>query len=101
MNQLANSTKVSFSRKRSKSFEPYFEEMNHDDDKIVYCKDVKGLMNEIKPNVYKDEEWRLFIDSSNRSLKAVLLHNSNHYVSVPVAHSTTMKKTYDNLKIIL
>ena len=101
MNQLTNSTKVSFYRKRSKSFEPYFEEMNHDGDKIVYCKDVKGLMNEIKPNVYKDEEWRLFIDSSNRSLKAVLLHNSNHYASVPIVHSTTMKETYDNLKIIL
>ena len=56
MNQLANTTKVSFYRKRSKSYEPYFEEMNHDSDKIVYCKDVKGLMNEIKPNVYKDED---------------------------------------------
>ena len=51
--------------------------------------------------MYKDEEWRLFIDSSNRSLKAVLLHNSNHYASVPIAHSTTMKETYDNLKIII
>ncbi|EFN69642.1 hypothetical protein EAG_00493, partial [Camponotus floridanus] len=101
MNQLAKGTKVSFYRTRSKSFEPYFEEINHEDDKMVYCKDVKGLMDEIKPNVYKDEEWRLFIDSSNRSLKAVLLHNTNYYASVPIAHSTTMKEAYDNLKIIL
>ena len=33
------------------------------------------------------DEWRLFIDSSKASLKAVLLHNVNQNPSVPVAHA--------------
>jgi hypothetical protein len=46
---------------------------------------------------YRTDEWRLFIDSSNRSLKAVLLHNGNSFASVPVAHSVHLKETYENL----
>lgn len=34
------------------------------------------------------EEWRLFIDSFNISLKAALLHNANERPSVPPAHAT-------------
>jgi len=41
----------------------------------VYCSDIKGLINELKKNCYKAEDWRLFIGSSKRSIKAVLLHN--------------------------
>ncbi|GFW76425.1 uncharacterized protein TNCV_1582041 [Trichonephila clavipes] len=47
------------------------------------------------------EEWRLFIDSSKRSLKAVLLHNGNRYASVPVGHSVHLKECYENLEFIL
>ncbi|GBN63233.1 hypothetical protein AVEN_79661-1 [Araneus ventricosus] len=36
---------------------------------------------------HKDEERRLFIDSSKRSLKAVLLYNGKKYASVPVGHT--------------
>jgi hypothetical protein len=46
-------------------------------------------------------QWRLFIDSSSRSLKAVLLHNGNLYPSIPVAHSVQMKEDYDNVKHLL
>ena len=46
---------------------------------FVYCTNVNGPINELKPGVYKDGEWRLFIDSSKKSLKAVLLHNTNEY----------------------
>ncbi|KDR19280.1 hypothetical protein L798_06074 [Zootermopsis nevadensis] len=35
---------------------------------------------------YDQKEWRLFIDSSKLSLKAVMLHNGNVKASVPVAH---------------
>ena len=49
-------------------------------------------MNELKPGVYKDGGWRLFIDSSKRSLKAVLLHNTNEYESIPIAHSTKLNE---------
>ncbi|GFW48123.1 uncharacterized protein TNCV_3076631 [Trichonephila clavipes] len=51
--------------------------------------------------VYEPEEWRLFIDSSKRCLKAVLLHNGNRYASVPVGHSVHLKECYENLEFIL
>ena len=50
---------------------------------------------------YKTSDWRLFIDLSKVSLKAVLLHNGNKYPSVPVAHATEMKESYDNMKSLL
>jgi hypothetical protein len=50
---------------------------------------------------HKIEEWRLFIDSSKRSLKAVLLHNGNIYSSIPVGCSTQLKETYDNMAKLL
>ena len=46
-------------------------------------------------------EWHLFIDSSKYSLKAVLLHNGNLKPSMRVAHSVTMKETYENMRILL
>ena len=45
--------------------------------------------------------WRLFIDSSKRIIKAVLLHNGNKYASIPVGHSVHLKETYGNLALIL
>jgi hypothetical protein len=33
---------------------------------------------------HNTSEWRLFIDPSKVSLKAVLLHNGNKYLSVPI-----------------
>lgn len=50
---------------------------------------------------YKSEEWRLFIDGSNASLKAVLLHNGNEKPSVPVAHAVDMKESYESMSLIL
>ena len=46
-------------------------------------------------------EWRLFIDSSSRSLKAVLLHNWNPYPSLLVAHSVHLKEDYTSVKMLL
>lgn len=100
-NLLEKGTKVTYYRNRNESFKQYFEEKVHDEEKLVYCKNVEGLMEELKPNVYKTDAWRLFIDSSKISLKAVLLHNTNHYASVPIAHSTTMKEAYSSLKTLL
>ena len=45
--------------------------------------------------------WRLFIDSSKRSLKFVLLHNTNEYTSIPIGHSTTLKEKYEPVKQVL
>ena len=46
-------------------------------------------------------DWRLFIDSSKLSLKAVLLYNGNTLPSIPVGHSVHNKETYENMKILM
>jgi len=50
---------------------------------------------------YNAAEWRMFVDSSKRSLKAVLLYNGNTAASLPIAHSVTPKETYETLKTLL
>ena len=95
-NMLAPGTSFSWYRHREKDFLPFFAE----DEDLVFCKDIPGLtkMYDIE---YDPNEWRLFIDSSKRSLKAVLLHNGNTYASVPVAHSVPLKECYENLEKLL
>jgi len=58
-------------------------------------------MDKLKPKIYRAAEWRLFIDSSKRSLKAVLLHNTNKYAPIPIAHSTVLKEEYRNIEMVL
>jgi hypothetical protein len=67
---------------------------------LVFCYGVDGPMNALGIN-HDQEEWRLFIDSSQPSLKAVLLHNGNQHPSIPVGHAVYMKETYENLKKLL
>ena len=50
---------------------------------------------------YDPTEWKLFVDSSKLSLKAVLLHNGNCFPSVPIGHAVHMKETYLNMKVLL
>ena len=50
---------------------------------------------------YRAPEWRLFIDSSKRSLKYVLLHNGNRYAPLPIGHSTKLMEAYSNIKTVL
>ena len=50
---------------------------------------------------YVPKDWGLFVDSSRRSLKRMLLHNGNQCASVPLAHSITMKKKYEEIKVVL
>lgn len=67
---------------------------------MVYCHDINGLFRELRQE-HIPSDWRLFIDSSQRSLKAVLLHNGNSKPSIPIAHSVHLKETYDNMKLLL
>ena len=95
-NLLHEKTKVCYYRSRQEEFEEFYATENS----LVYCKDVPSVMNALG-HKHITEEWRLFIDSSKLSLKAVLLHNGNEYPSVPLAYSTSMKETYENMKIML
>ena len=81
---------------QGKNFIPFFSQ----EGELVYCNDVLGLVKSFNI-AYKADEWRLFIDSSKRSLKAVLLHNGNKYASLPVAHSVHLKECYENLDLVL
>jgi len=50
---------------------------------------------------HSPEQWRLFIDASKTSLKAVLLHNGNKLPSIPVAYVSSTKETYTTMNNIL
>ena len=67
---------------------------------LVYCVDIQGLIEKLG-TVYNPSDWCLFIDASKSSLKAVLLHNTNQFASIPLAHSTFMKESYENMKLLL
>ena len=89
-NFLQQGTKITFYKTRDDEFLRFFEELPD----FVFCIDIPGLLLKVSVNEYKPEEWRLFIDISKRSLKCVLLHNSNIYAPMPIGHSTTLKEKY-------
>ena len=94
---LKASTSVSFYRNREEKLRKYFQS----DGQFVYCTDVEGLLLAMGLSAYRSNDWRLFIDSSKRILKCVLLHNSNQYGSIPIGHSVTLKENYENIKVVL
>lgn len=96
-NFLLPGTKITAYRKRDEMFKQFFLK----EDTLVYCNDIKGLVNCYKPDMYKPEDWRLFIDSSKESLKAVLLHNGNDFAAIPIAHTTVMKESYESFQFLL
>lgn len=95
-NMLKAETKVTYYRDRNKPLMKFFKKENS----IVYCQDIDGLMESFG-FVHNPEEWRLFIDGSTESLKAVLLCNGNEKPSIPLAHSVDLRESHDNLKAIL
>lgn len=94
---LQHGTKVTFYRNREKDLLQYFKVESD----FVYCHDVSGLLNAMGLTTYNPIEWRLFIDSSKRSLKCVLLHNGNVYGSIPIGHSVHLKEEYGNIKKVI
>ena len=54
----------------------------------------------MSPSEYNPDELRLFIDSSKRSLKCVLLHNGNTFACVPIGHSVVLKEHYPIVKMV-
>ena len=93
-NFLQAKTNVTFYRNREGNFLPYFKQY----EEIVVCNDVDVELGIV---YYEANSWRLFIDSSQRSLKCVLLHNTNEYASIPISHSTTLKEKYEPVKQVV
>ncbi|UYV61959.1 hypothetical protein LAZ67_1007169 [Cordylochernes scorpioides] len=95
-NLLHKGTKICLLRKGQDEFQDFFSQEND----LVYCNDVVNLMEALGHD-HDTEQWRLFVDSSKISLKAVLLHNGNKFLSVPLAHASNMKETYEHMKLLL
>ena len=93
---LSKTTTFAWYRHRDAKFRKYFLA----EEELVYCCNIVGLINEMGIE-YDPTEWRLFIDSSMRSLKVVLLHNGNQLGSIPIGYSIAMNETYANMKIVL
>ena len=58
----------------------------------LFCRDIERLLLKMGIRQYKPQDWRLFIDCSERSLKCVLLHNGNNYAPIPIGYSTKLKE---------
>ena len=96
-NFLQAKTNVPFYRNREDNFLPYFKQYKE----IADCNNLELFLMELDIAHYEANSWRLFIDSSKRSLKCVLLHNTNEYASIPIDHSTTLKEKYEPVKQVL
>ena len=94
---LQPNAKITFYRNRETGILPFFSQ----DNDLVYCNNIIGLLLKMKIPNYRPEDWRLFIDSSKRSVKCVLLHSGNRFASIPITHSTKLKEEYDNIKMVL
>jgi hypothetical protein len=47
------------------------------------------------------DDWRLFIDASANTLKAVLLNNNGEYPSVPVFFSEDLREKYEVISLVI
>jgi hypothetical protein len=69
-NLLEKNIRISSFRRHHQQLMPFLRKK----DDLAFCYDVDGLMNALRIK-HDPQEWRLFIDSSKLSLKAVLLRN--------------------------
>lgn len=95
---LSPGVKVTGFRKRQEELQNFFHVT--EDKKSAFCNNIELLMRHMGIN-YDANEWRLFIDSSSNSLKAVLLHTTNKKPIIPIAYSTDTHETYARMKDII
>jgi hypothetical protein len=91
-NLLRQKSKMCFYRGRHEKFKDFFTQ----EDFVAFCNDVCSYM-EVLGQENNPNQWRLFSGSSNVSLKVVLLHNTNRFLSVPVAHAANRKESYGSM----
>ena len=75
----------------------YFTKENN----FVFSNNVTTLLVAMGLLQHKPDEWRLFIDSSKKSFKCVLLNNGDKFACVPVGHLVVLKEHNHNIKIVL
>lgn len=69
-------------------------------DGICCCPDIPRLFSVLN-QPFTQHEWRLFIDGSKTSIKAVLLHIGNQKPSVPVAFAIGLKEGFESMRKII
>ena len=94
-NLLAPGTKMTVYHQQSELFSNSFSK----DGELFYSNNISELIHTLIGN-YDSNDWRLFIDTSKKSIKAVLLYIRNILPSVHIAYSTT-KETFQNLQFML
>ena len=94
---LDSGTKISFYCDRDDLLIRFFTMK----DDFIYCNNIQSLLSEMGLPEYNQDELRLFINSSKRSLNCVLLHNGNKFACVPIGHFVIVKEHYLNVKMIL
>ena len=107
-NMVERDVKASYCRKRNRDLSSsYCRKRNRDlssalkvEGLLCYCNDIEELFRTLGA-VHIANEWRIFIDSSKRSLKAVLLHIRNNKTSIAIAHSAQLKESYDSFECLL
>ena len=67
---------------------------------MCYCSNIDGLFEALESE-HHSNEWRLFIDSSKASLKAVLLNNGNENPSILLIHAAALNETHKTIELIL
>lgn len=72
-----------------------------EDNKLIFCSEIRHILKETGVWEYNQSEWSLFIDSSKIRLKCVLLNNGNYYDSILIGRSTKMKKEYQIIHLVL
>ncbi|GBM36704.1 hypothetical protein AVEN_221969-1 [Araneus ventricosus] len=95
-NLLEEGNKITFYCTREKGLLPFFSQ----EDNLVFCYEIRGLLEKMGLPKYFPDDFRLFIDSSKRILKYFLLHIGNKYGTIPTAHSTKMKEVYNIIDLV-
>lgn len=93
---VTKEVKITYYKHREHRFAQFYSKRNN----ICYCNNINDLFGEFG-ETYDPNEWRLFIDSSKLSLKAVLLHQGNEKPSIPVAHAVHMTESYETMSLLL
>ena len=68
---------------------------------FMYCHNIQGLLEELGIPIYNSIECWLFIDSSKRSLKCVLLHSGNLYGAVSIGHTGCLHEEHGNITTVI
>ncbi|KAH9396309.1 hypothetical protein TYRP_019710 [Tyrophagus putrescentiae] len=109
---LTPETKIG-QRERSKCFEQYFavravafedSEGTEVSRNVVVCTDINGLLHSQGVD-YQPEQWRLFMDGSQRSFKCFLLHNepdkAKRLPSLLILIGNDVPEKYEAIKEVL